>query len=467
MKVCIPLIDPALTGESGWIAGLYYVKNILNALAVSGKETPEHTIIVKESFPDSLLLPELTANSEWLKIQRVSENDSSIVRRKIEELSPDVLLTLNVVPEIFSKITNIGWIPDFQHLKLPELFSEKDILSRNALFQFHAGFDSAIFLSSADSYNDFTSFFPDVSEKAHIYRFAAVLSETMLKENVEICRSKYQLPDHFIYLPNQFWKHKNHELAFKAWKILTDRGFRIPLVLTGNPKDYRFPELYNNLMKFASDNNLMNYIISLGFINRNDQLNICRMADLILQPSLFEGWSTSVEEAKVFGKRFIASDIPVHLEQISNGIFFRKDDPEDLAEKVKLAWSEIKPYSKEDEKNYFAAYQNTVQNAAIAYKDGLTKAIRKKGDLAGESKYLKTFLAFSSADELNAKLMTRCFNVLKDKEDKIQELHRIMLDMNGQMKEKDVMINRHHHFAQELMAELAKRKIKFSTKWPE
>ncbi|HNI97155.1 MAG TPA: hypothetical protein PL169_13870, partial [Leptospiraceae bacterium] len=59
---------------------------------------------------------------------------------------------------------------------------------------------------------------------------------------------------------------------------------------------------------------------------------------------------------------------------------------------------------------------------------------------------------------------------LKEKEEKIQSQGTMMVEkdreMNEQMKGKDILIEKHHHFAQELMAELAKRKIKFETKWP-
>jgi hypothetical protein len=35
----------------------------------------------------------------------------------------------------------------------------------------------------------------------------------------------------------------------------------------------------------------------------------------LIQPSLFEGWSTVVEDARLLGKKIILSDISVHVEQ--------------------------------------------------------------------------------------------------------------------------------------------------------
>jgi hypothetical protein len=53
----------------------------------------------------------------------------------------------------------------------------------------------------------------------------------------------------------------------------------------------------------------------------------------VLNPSRFEGWSTTVEEAKTLQRLLLLSDIPVHREQSPQfGKFFHPDDVEKLAE---------------------------------------------------------------------------------------------------------------------------------------
>ena len=60
---------------------------------------------------------------------------------------------------------------------------------------------------------------------------------------------------------------------------------------------------------------------------------LLRDAIALINPSKFEGWSTSVEEAKSAGKHVILSDIPVHKEQApERGSYFSPDDPEQLAQ---------------------------------------------------------------------------------------------------------------------------------------
>ena len=73
----------------------------------------------------------------------------------------------------------------------------------------------------------------------------------------------------------------------------------------------------------------------LGFMNRMDQLAIMKNAKFIIQPSLFEGWGTVVEDAKVLDKLILLSDIPVHHEQMNeNCILFNPYNPEELADKI-------------------------------------------------------------------------------------------------------------------------------------
>jgi hypothetical protein len=53
----------------------------------------------------------------------------------------------------------------------------------------------------------------------------------------------------------------------------------------------------------------------------------------VLNPSLFEGWSTTVEEAKAQGKQMILSSLPVHMEQAQEhrARFFYPEDSGALA----------------------------------------------------------------------------------------------------------------------------------------
>lgn len=64
----------------------------------------------------------------------------------------------------------------------------------------------------------------------------------------------------------------------------------------------------------------------------------------MVQPSLFEGWSTVVEDARALGKTIVLSDIDVHLEQDPpHGHTFRAGDPADLARALQEAQGDFTP----------------------------------------------------------------------------------------------------------------------------
>jgi hypothetical protein len=63
-----------------------------------------------------------------------------------------------------------------------------------------------------------------------------------------------------------------------------------------------------------------------------------------VNPSRFEGWSTTVEEAKSLGKRVLVSDIAVHREQApARASYFGVDDAGVLAAQLRDAWLAFDP----------------------------------------------------------------------------------------------------------------------------
>jgi glycosyltransferase involved in cell wall biosynthesis len=79
----------------------------------------------------------------------------------------------------------------------------------------------------------------------------------------------------------------------------------------------------------------------LGRVPYADVVGLMRASTAVLNPSLFEGWSTTVEEAKSLGKRVLLSDIPVHREQDPpGGLYFDPHAPEALAGAIEQALAE-------------------------------------------------------------------------------------------------------------------------------
>ena len=65
----------------------------------------------------------------------------------------------------------------------------------------------------------------------------------------------------------------------------------------------------------------------LGMIPLDHVYALLRASVALINPSRFEGWSTTVEEAKSFGVPMILSDIDVHREQTGGAArYFGVDD---------------------------------------------------------------------------------------------------------------------------------------------
>ena len=62
-------------------------------------------------------------------------------------------------------------------------------------------------------------------------------------------------------------------------------------------------------------------------------------AEAVIQPSLFEGWSTVVEDAKAMNQNMIASNLDVHNEQLlDTASFFDPKNENELEEKMIYHW---------------------------------------------------------------------------------------------------------------------------------
>ena len=76
----------------------------------------------------------------------------------------------------------------------------------------------------------------------------------------------------------------------------------------------------------------------LDVIPFGHMLSLMKNSIAVINPSMFEGWSTTVEEAKSIGKKILLSSIEVHKEQKpERGQYFGVNDPTTLADLMEKA----------------------------------------------------------------------------------------------------------------------------------
>jgi glycosyltransferase involved in cell wall biosynthesis len=239
-------------------------------------------------------------------------------------------------------VAQMKWLPDLQHVHLPHFFSAEELSARADWIAALARSRGILVLSSEAALADFLKLCPHPATTPQVWSFCTVLTEH--ETGGRNPRDAYGLPAKFAYLPNQFWAHKDHLTAFEALAKLRQRGLDLPLVCTGLEEDRRNPDHFARLMRYLSENGIDGAVRCLGLVPRNDQMEIFRHASVVIQPSLFEGWSTVVEDAKAVGRPIIATDLPVHREQLEGydpAWLFRPSAAEELAALLERVWPQL------------------------------------------------------------------------------------------------------------------------------
>ncbi len=244
----------------------------------------------------------------------------------------------------YRRIPTLSWLPDFQHLHLPKMFSEMERFSRTRTFLLCAKLATRIILMSEAVKKDFESFAPMYVHKVRVLHPVSYVPQSIYDYDLNKILHLYHLPIKFVYLPNQFWKHKNHEIVFQAVKVLKDRGVKVFVVCAGHPVDYRHPTYFSDLFHKLSQWNIRDQVVYLGSIRHEQVLLLMRQSICVLNPSFFEGWGATVDETRSVGKQVLLSSIPAHCEQNPSGAtFFDPHNCADLAEKLGHIWGETVP----------------------------------------------------------------------------------------------------------------------------
>lgn len=239
-------------------------------------------------------------------------------------------------------VNGIFWIPDFQMFHLPEFFTEEDIHYRRKNYAAGGELATLVVVSSENAMKDLERFFPQLLPKARVLRFVTEIDPLMKKDNPAYVCKKYSLPEKFFYVPNQYWKHKNHLLVIEALGEVVKLNPEIHVVFSGSQSDARNPEWTELLHKRIEVLGLRNHITETGIIPKEDVFALMRQCCSLINVSRFEGWSTTVEESKAIGKQMILSSIDVHREQAPpGGIYVDVDDAVGLTQAMLHTWNTL------------------------------------------------------------------------------------------------------------------------------
>jgi glycosyltransferase involved in cell wall biosynthesis len=135
-------------------------------------------------------------------------------------------------------------------------------------------------------------------------------------------------------------------VVIEAVALLKSRGMRLPVVMTGQPSDFRDPQnrALSELLQRIAEAELAGQVTVLGQVAYGELIALMRAAAVMVQPSQSEGWSTVVQDGKALGRPLICSGIATHREQAPEALgFFECDRAGDLADLLERHWESLMP----------------------------------------------------------------------------------------------------------------------------
>ncbi|WOE67787.1 glycosyltransferase [Aeromonas allosaccharophila] len=335
-KKCIGIFCP---DYKVWMGGVNYYLRLCQALSKMEEDIKLVVFLPRGTLVDIKSQFEQCHNVSVVDIHSTKQSISSLllslilgVDYKFERLAAKHELDVVIENASFygwrTKLQCIGWVPDLQHIFLPQYFSLFSRVKRNIGFYLQSLLRDRIIVSSQDTKNTFVDFYRVGNpEKIGVVRFAL---ESMINAHPDVeIKSKYGLRDKYVFMPNQYWPHKNHRIVVEALSILRrNDSAPVQIVSVGSTSS----DTYQSVAELINERNVTDDYKVLGFVSESDMRQLFINSVAVLNPSLFEGWSSSVEEAKSFNKMMILSDIPVHHEQASDNVcFFKANSAGDLS----------------------------------------------------------------------------------------------------------------------------------------
>jgi glycosyltransferase involved in cell wall biosynthesis len=335
-----------------WTGGYYYSLNLIRCCNFLPEKKKPHLVVF---YSDTQLLEEVKELAypyiDFLPLQKVPsffEKTKFFLGKLIGLQFPIGLYRTDIVSFLYPcelelvnrqyslyLLKKIYWIPDFQEKYYPDFFSqaERDAREEKTL-KLTSSASTTVVFSSETAFSDLKRYYPNYKNKTRVMRFASILPSFKELDLTGIL-AKYGIGKPYFISPNQFWVHKNHQVILEATLELKTKGIDFLVLFTGKESDYRCPQYTDDLKAFVTEHQLGDHVKFLGFIDRKEQLLLMKNAISIIQPSLFEGWSTVVEDTKAINHRLLLSNLSVHREQIaSNVVFFDPRNAKELASKM-------------------------------------------------------------------------------------------------------------------------------------
>jgi len=223
---------------------------------------------------------------------------------------------------------------DLQHLYYPQFFSQSELSRRNSQMDLLRRIPHRIICISEHGRHSLVEHLnipPERSKTIHI-GIQSTLKKPSQPE-IEQVRSRLGIRQRpYIFYPANFWPHKNHQSLMNAYSmLLSDRPQTdLDLVFTGALEDSA-QELYN----LAKNMGLDSRIHFLGFLPEKEFAAVLAGCQMMVFPSIYEGFGIPVLEAMSFGVPVLCSNL-TSLPEVAGeaALLFDPSEPQEIKRSI-------------------------------------------------------------------------------------------------------------------------------------
>lgn len=237
------------------------------------------------------------------------------------------------VPYEGCSVPVVASILDIQHEFFPENFSEELLAYRRTETRKTLKESSAIITISEYSKKTIVEKLGVSRKKIYVTYLNSDRSFDIVLNEDRKYKIRMQLPERYIFYPANSWPHKNHKRLIDALEILKKKYHSdCKLVLTGNAFDKE-----NELREYIASKGLSNEVVSLGYIRQKEMPYVFANAEILVFPSLFEGFGIPLVEAMRVGTPIACSECGSVPEIAGDAaVLFDAYDAEDIAAKLNI-----------------------------------------------------------------------------------------------------------------------------------
>jgi len=228
---------------------------------------------------------------------------------------------------------------DLQHIHQPSFFAEHERLIREAKFFTYCNQAQMVSVASRWMKKELVKHLDLEQSKVKVVPMAPSIDAypTPIGEDLSAARSKFGLPESFLFYPAKTWGHKNHLGLLEALGILRAQHGLTPLLVCSGGETPFFHRIRNRLKQL----NLTSQVRFIGFVSPLELVSLYRLSRCVIFPSKYEGWGLPITEAMRLGVPVACSALPVLREQAGDAaLFFDPGDPQAIAGAIARLWTE-------------------------------------------------------------------------------------------------------------------------------